>query len=120
WNNAQGIDLVLRALHTAQMPVPASMTIPVLFRGNVTASNYIAGLEYWGVPRFPAEDHIAAHNGTYQVNIPGPPGSHVYLRNLTAVASGARSICLEGGVGYVPAVEVENSRLLGCATGAAE
>jgi len=92
----------------------------VLFRGNVTASNILTGLEYWGTLRFPAEDHIAANNGKYQVSIPGPPGSNVYLRNLTAVASEARSTCLEGSVGYVPAVEVENSRLLGCAIGASE
>jgi hypothetical protein len=122
WNNAQGINLVFRALGptAGPMPVPAPMTIPVLFRGNVTASNHFSGLEYWGMPRFPTENHIAAHNGRRQISISGPPGSNVFLRNLTAVASEARSTCLEGSVGYVPAVEVVDSRMLGCAIGASE
>jgi hypothetical protein len=121
WNNAQGINIVFRvsgASDRRPVTVPPAMTVPVHVRGNITASNRTNGLEYWGMPRFPAHDHITAHNGLHQVVISGPPGNSGYYVNLTAVASEGRSVCVEGSTGYTPTVEVDGGRLLGCQIGA--
>jgi len=92
---------------------------PILMTGNVVAANAHAGLEMWGVSRFPDVNLIAANNGSTQVNAIISDGVEVYLRNpkvICRVGSGATGI--HSSEGYVGTFELEQGgQIAGCAFG---
>jgi hypothetical protein len=129
WNNVIGINLFNRRHVDSATPVPEERggksstavnvrrSVPIAFRGNVTISNSDTGLEYWTVQRFPAEDHISAHNREKQVWGVNSGSNHVYLRNPTLVASGGLTDCISTSEAYTPTLEVDGGAIRGCRIG---
>lgn len=129
WNNVTGINLFFQR-HigvgtlvptvpggTPDTPFVPEKFLPVRVRGNVTASNLVAGLEFWTAPRFLVEQHTSAHNGLRQV---WPSASAFWATDLIAIASENRSLCVLGSSGYIPTMEIIGGELRGCGTGVSD
>ena len=127
WNNTIGINLFSKLQVNADVPgAPGGMpdtsfdsnnAVPMSFRGNVTLGGNRVGFELWGVPPFPAEDHVSAHNRNRQVWGAQLGGNNIFLRNVTLIDSGGRSTCIESSSAYLESVEVDGGQLRGCRIG---
>jgi hypothetical protein len=131
WNNAVGINLFSKLQvgngtqvpsergGAADTPIDMDNAVPLSFRANVTIGGDRNGLEYWGMPRFPAEDHVSAHNRRGQVWGAPLGQNNVYLRNALLVAAGGRSDCITASSAYLRSIEIDGGQLRGCHVGIA-
>lgn len=127
WNNVTGITLFNRSHKAAPFPsVPGGSAdsplaprtaVPVSFRGNVTVGNNVTGLEYWSVPRFPAEDHVSAHNRQRQVWLATSNSNYGFFRNVALIGAEGRSECLATSQAYAQGLEVDGGSMKGCEEG---
>lgn len=127
WNNGTGINVFnfqqvpgsypSRPGGEMDTPLKQPTAKPVVFKGNVTASNFATGLEFWGLSKFPYEDHVSVYNGYAQFFMVNSEPTQLYLKNPTAVSRDGASICLKTSNGYVQQLDLEGGRLVGCATG---
>lgn len=127
WANGTGIDLFNTSTLPGNYPsVPGGpndtplnqfTSKPLLFTGNVTASNVAAGFEGWGTLRFPYTNHIASYNGVTQFFFPISRPTQPYLVNPTAVGKNGTTVCLHVSSGYTETLEVEGGKFMGCGIG---
>jgi hypothetical protein len=91
--------------------------VPVLFTGNVMASNVTAGFESWGQKKHPNANSIASYNGQDQfffvISFPTQP----YLVNPIANGKGGTSKCISVSSSYTETLDIEGGRITGCAVG---
>ena len=126
WNNSTGMNLFNLLMVAGDFPsVPGGaldtpqdrkLTIPLSMRGNVTASNTFAGLEYWDVPKFPNIDHVASYNDNGQIIIP-VSDTALYFVNPTILAPGGVTGGITSPEPYIGSLDVEGGRILGCRVG---
>ncbi|HMJ86577.1 MAG TPA: G8 domain-containing protein, partial [Vicinamibacterales bacterium] len=90
---------------------------PVSMTKNRTLSNVHFGLEFWGAPLFPNDDHVASYNQGMQVFAPVSDPQDPYLRRPILVGVGGRSFCIHSSAAYTGSLTVEGGRLVGCAIG---
>jgi hypothetical protein len=131
WANGTGINMLnVTAVAGAYPSAPglpndvpfASNTdaynaVPVLFTGNVMASNVTAGFESWGQRKSPNTNSIASYNGQDQfffvISFPTQP----YLVNPIANGKGGTSLCVSVSSSYTETLDIEGGRITGCAVG---
>jgi hypothetical protein len=130
WSNSIGVtffnkDLVNPGIAVPSVPGGAPDTSvpnlgavngPISFQSNVTGANTHTGVFYWNTEAaFTVADHYAAYNGQQQIW--APFGNSVILRNLHAIAVGARTICVDTTEAYVERLDIDGGELRGCAAG---
>ena len=127
WNCAIGINMFNQNQVPGKFPSVAGgdhdtmlnhfTAVPVKFENNVTAANLVTGLEYWGVPKFPATNHVSAFNGHAQFFQGLSDSANPYFVNPTIVGAGGTTVCVSAQVAYTRALEVEGGRIVGCLNG---
>jgi hypothetical protein len=128
WNSTVGINVFSKLTTNAPVPsVPggapdtafnADDAVPISFRANVTISNDITGIEFWGTEPFPTEDHFSAHNRSRQVWAAQLGGTEVHLVDPRLIGgAGRRSNCIESSSAYVQALRIDGGELRGCQFG---
>jgi hypothetical protein len=127
WNSAVGINVFSQFTTSAQVPSEpggapdtpfnANDAVPISFARNVTLSNALIGLEYWGARPFPAEDHISAHNRNSQVWGAQLEGNNIHLVNPRLIASAGRGDCIRASAAYLESITIEGGELRGCNIG---
>ena len=91
--------------------------IPVLMRNNVTASNVVIGLEYWGSSRFPNTGHLSSYNRSAQFFAVISNNQRPYLVNPLFVSKEGRSGCVFTNAAYTNSLDIEGGRVVGCGVG---
>ena len=126
WNSGAGINFFHRDFLGVGTLIPSEpggpldtpfdpdQAMPLSVRANVTAANFI-GYEVWGSVRFPADDHITAHNSSKQVY--NAPGGRTYLRNPQVIGARYRSACVSSSSAYSRELEIDGGQVRGCKTG---
>ena len=126
-NNSVGMNLFnIKQLPGHYPSVPGGMldtvfqqrtAVPVAMRNNLTLSNTQIGLEYWGAPKFPNDDHVSSHNAGAQFMGPASNPMDPYFRRPLFVGVGGRSYCTFTSGGYTGSLQIEGGRLVGCSIG---
>jgi hypothetical protein len=127
WNNPIGLNLFGQSQIGGGTPVPSARggepdtpfdmenTGVVSMRGNVTIGNRMTGFEAWGVPKFPIDDHVSAHNGVRQYWAAASVRNQIWLRNPTLIGQGGE--CLATSLAYVETLRLEGGQIRGCHVG---
>jgi hypothetical protein len=130
WNDSVGMNLFNFLQNFGDYPsTPGGMAdtpfdndarvvaTPFTFKGNVTASNVIDGLEYWGTSRFLNEDHVSTYNGAAEVFTATPNPISAYFKNPLFVGKDGQGIGIDAQFPYTFRLDIEGGKILGHAIG---
>jgi hypothetical protein len=132
WNNKNGFNLFNTQHVGVGTEVPAergggpevvydrrrlAANVPVSFTGNVSAANGSTGFEYWSMRPFAAVALTAAHNGARQLWAVNSQNNSVQLRDVTMIAAGGSTKCIDTSQAYTSSLEVDGGMIKGCAFG---
>jgi hypothetical protein len=130
WNCSVGMNIfnsffVQGAFPSAPGGMPDTMftnqtrfyAMPVSVADNVTASNAIVGLEYWGTTKFPNVRHISSYNGAAQVLTTISDPMKPYFIDGLFVGKDGRGTGIDAGLPYTPSLDIEGGRIVGNAIG---
>ncbi len=127
WDNAVGFNLFNQDQIPSNYPSTPGGPLDTPFvataatptwDANVAAGNTFDGFEYWGVPKFPHTNLIAANNGAFQFEQPVSANPKVpYLVNPMIICQNGKGQAVSADSAYVFSLDIIGGTLAGCAVG---